>query len=126
MESSRYRTSVTMAENESLDLGTSYSQRWEATVAAIRGRAPCAAVAARVRKALYGGVNKARKQFRGRGAPLADFLAARGSRQQLRQVVRKTGGHHYAHLLESSAHASGATAKDCLRGWGDAILNAVI
>jgi hypothetical protein len=115
-----------MAENESLDLGASYSQRWQATVAAIRGGAPCGAVAARVRKALYGGINKARTQFREHGAPLVDFLAARGSRPQLRQLVRKNEGHHYAQEFESSAHASGPSAEECLRGWVEGLLDRVI
>jgi arsenate reductase-like glutaredoxin family protein len=67
-------------------------------------------VAAKVRKGLYGGIKKARKQFREHGVPLADFLAARSSRPKLRQLVRKTEGH--AQLLESSAHASGPTPKE--------------
>jgi len=41
-------------------------------------------------------------------------------------LVRKTEGHHYAQLLESSAHASGPTPEDCLRGWAGAILDRVI
>jgi hypothetical protein len=43
---------------------------------AIRKGAPCREVASKVRDALYGGVNKARKQFRDHGAPLADFIAS--------------------------------------------------
>ncbi len=115
-----------MTENESLDLGASYSQRWDKSFKAIRRGAPCGEVVAKVRGALYGGVNKARKQFREYGAPLADFLAARGSRPHLRQVTRKTEGHHYAQLLESAAHASGPTREDCLRGWLEAIVDRVI
>jgi hypothetical protein len=115
-----------MAENESLDLGASYSQRWDKPFKAIRKGAPCGEVAAKVRGALYGGVNKARKQFREHGAPLVNFLAARTSRPKLRQLVRKTEGHQYSQLLESSAHASGPAAQDCLRGWGEAILDRVI
>jgi hypothetical protein len=114
-----------MAENESLDLGASYSQRWEATFAAIRGGAPCGAVAARVLKALYGGLNRARKQFREHGTPLSEFLGARGSRPRLRELVRQSEGHLYAQSLESAAHVSGATEKECLRGWVEAILDRV-
>jgi hypothetical protein len=113
-------------ENESLDLGGSYSQRWDKAFQAIRRGAPCGKVAGQVRNALYGGINKARKQFRERGAPLADFLAARGLRPHLRQLVRKTEGHHYAQLLESAAHASVPDAEQCLRGWVEAIVDRVI
>jgi hypothetical protein len=122
---SLHRTSFIMAENESLDLGGSYSQRWDKPFKAIRRGAPCGEVAAMVRDALYGGVNKARKQLREHGAPLADFIAARGSRADLHQLVRKTG-HQYAQLFEASAHASGPAPEDCLRGWCEAILDRVI
>ncbi len=115
-----------MAENESLDLSTAYSQRWDKPFMAVRKSAPCGEVAAKVRKALYDGVNKARRQFQELGAPLTDFLSARGSRPQLRQLVRKTEGHHYAQLLEASAHASNPMAEDCVRGWVEAILDRVI
>ena len=115
-----------MAENEALDLGASYAQRWDKPFKAVGKGAPYGEVTGMIRKALYGGVNKARKQFREHGAPLADFLAARDSRPKLRQLVRKTEGHHYAQLLESSAHANGSTPKQCLRGWFDAILDRMI
>jgi len=115
-----------MAENESLDLGAAYSKRWDKPFNALLNGAPCDNVAAEMRKSLYGGIKKARTQFREHGAPLADFLAARNSRPQLRQLVRKTEGHRYAQLLESSAHASGPTPEDCLHGWCEAILDCVI
>ncbi len=115
-----------MAENESLDLGAAYAQRWDKAFQAVRKGEPCDEVAAKVRRALYGGINKARKQFREQGDSLADFLSARGSRPQLRQLVRKTEGHQYAQLLESSAHTSGPTVEDCVHGWVEAILDCVI
>lgn len=115
-----------MAENESLDLGGSYSQRWDKPFKAIRNGAPCDEVADKLRIALYGGVNKSRKQFREHGVPIAAFIAARSSRPQLRELVRKTEGHEYARLFESSAHTSGPSAEDCLRGWLDTILDKII
>jgi hypothetical protein len=115
-----------MAENESLDLGGAYSQRWDKPLHTIRKGASCSEVAAIVRKALYGGIKKARKQFQEHGAPLADFLAARASRPQLRQLVRQTHGHHYAQLFEESAHVGGPSSEDCIRGWAEAILDRVI
>src|SRR6266498_5474825 len=48
-----------MAENESLDLGSSYAKRWDAAFTAIQNGDPCEKVASKVRKALYGGVRKA-------------------------------------------------------------------
>jgi hypothetical protein len=112
-----------MAENESLDLGASYSQRWQKPFKAIGKGAPCDEVAAKVRDALLGGINKARKQFREHGAPLADFITGRESRPKLRQLVRKTEGHHYAQLFESAAHTSGPAPKDCFRVWAESILD---
>jgi hypothetical protein len=115
-----------MAENESLDLGGPYSQRWDKPFGAIQRGAPCDDVAAKVRKALYGGINKSRKQFREHGVSLTEFLAARSSRPQLRQLVRNVEGHHYAQLLVSSVHASGPGVEACLRGWGEAIIDRVV
>jgi hypothetical protein len=115
-----------MAENESLDLGGAYSQRWDKPLNTIRKGASCSEVADEFRKALYGGINRARKQLKELGAPIADFLAARDSRTQLRQLVRTAAGHHYAQLFEASAHVSGPNSEDCIRGWAEAILDRVI
>jgi hypothetical protein len=115
-----------MAENESLDLGTAYAKRWDAVFAAVNKASPCGEVASKVSKALYSGVKKALEQFREHGVRISEFLADRDSRERLRQLVRKTEGHHYAQLFESAAHASGPSAEDCLRGWCEAILDRVI
>ena len=48
-----------MAENESLDLGSSYSQRWEPASIAVQNGDLCDKVAPKVSKALYGGLSKA-------------------------------------------------------------------
>jgi hypothetical protein len=114
-----------MAENESLDLGSSYAQRWDAAFTAIQKGDPCEKVTSKIGKALYGGLRKAVKQFRDHGVTLADLLDARGSRRPLRQLIRWTEGHQYAQIFESAAHASGPAAEDCLRGWVEAILDKV-
>ena len=114
-----------MAENESLDLGSSYAKRWEVAVTAVLNGDPCETLVPKVSKALYDGVRKALKQFRERGVTLADLLNARDSGPRLRQLVRQTGGHQYARIFESAAHASGPTVEDCLRGWVEAILDKV-
>jgi hypothetical protein len=118
--------SLIMAENESLDLGTGYAKRWDSVFAAVDKRSPCGEVASKISKALYGGVNRALKQFREQGVPISQFLAGRESRERLRQLVRKTEGHQYAQLLESAAHASGPSAEECVRGWVEAILDRVV
>ncbi len=114
-----------MAENESLDLGSSGAKRWEASFTAMQSRDPCEKVAPKISKALYSGIRKALKEFQEHGVKLADLLNARHSRQQLHQVVRQTAGHQYAQLFESAAHASGPADKDCLRGWVEAVLDKV-
>jgi hypothetical protein len=114
-----------MAENESLDLGSSYAKRWDAVLTAVQRGDPCDKVALKVNKALYEGVRRALRQFREQGVRLADLLNARESRPRLRQLVRQTQGHQYAQIFESAAHASGPSAEDCLRGWFQGILDKV-
>jgi hypothetical protein len=114
-----------MAENESLDLGSSGAKRWESPFTSIQNRVPCEKIAPKISKALYGGIRKALKQFQEQGVKLAALLNFRHSRQQLHQLVRQTEGHEYAQLFESAAHASGPSAQDCLRGWVEAILDKV-
>jgi hypothetical protein len=114
-----------MAENESLDIGSSYAKRWDAAFTAVQNGDPPREVALKVSKALYGGLRKALKQFQEKGVTLADLLNARDSRQRLNQLIRQTGGHQYAQLFEAAAHASGPGAEDCLRGWVEAILDKV-
>ena len=114
-----------MAENESLDLGSSYAQRWNASFTSVQNGDPSEKVAPKVGKALYGGVRKALKQFQEHGVTLSDLLDARNSRPQLRQLIRQTGSHQHAQLFESSAHASGPSAEDCLRDWVEAIFDKV-
>jgi hypothetical protein len=112
-----------MAENESLDLGSSYAQRWNAPFTGVLNGDPAETVAPKVSKAIYGGVRKALKQFLEHGVTLADLLDARNSRPRLRQLVQQTAGHQYGQLFEAAAHASGGAAVDCLRGWLEAILD---
>lgn len=114
-----------MAENESLDLGSSYAKRWDAAFTAVQNGDPCEKIASKVSKALYGAVRKALKQFQEHGISLSDLLDARDPWQRLRQLVRQTKGHQYAQLFESAAHASGPAAENCLQGWVDAILDKV-
>jgi hypothetical protein len=114
-----------MAENESLDLGSSYSKRWDAAFISFRNDDPCEKVAPKISKALYGGIRRALKRFEESGVKLTDLLNARDSRQRLRQLVRQTGDHQYAQLFEYAAPASGPAAMDCLRGWVEAILDKV-
>jgi hypothetical protein len=72
-----------MAENESLDLGSSYAKRWDAAFTAVQSGDLGEKVAPKVSKALYGGVRKALKQLQEHGVTLADLVNARDSRQRL-------------------------------------------
>jgi hypothetical protein len=119
------RASIIMAENESLDLGSSYAKRWDVAFTAVQNGDPCEKVAPKVSEALYGGVRRALKQFQENGVTLSDLLNARNSRQSLRQLIRQIEGHQYAQLFEAAAHASGPAAKDCLQGWLEAVLDKV-
>jgi hypothetical protein len=112
-----------MAENESLDLGSSYAKRWDPAFTAFKNGDPCEKVASKISKALYGGLRKALKQFQEHEVSLSDLLDACGSRQRLHQLVRQLGGHQYAQLLESAAHASGPSAEGRIRGFIGAILD---
>src|SRR4051812_21595834 len=99
-----------MAENESLDLGSSYAKRWDAPLTSFQNGDPCEKVAAKFSKALYSGLRKALNPFRKYGVILTDFLDARDSRERLRQSVRRTEGNPYAQLLEAAAHSAGPAA----------------
>lgn len=114
-----------MAENESLDLGGAYAQRWDAPFRSVRKGASCKDVARAVEKALRSGLRKTLSQLQEYGISLSDLLAQRDSRQTLRQLIRKTQGHQYVQLFAAAAASSGTSAGECLRGWIDAILDKV-
>jgi queuosine biosynthesis protein QueC len=60
-----------MAENESLDLGSSGAQRWSLPLTAFQNGEPCEQIAPKYSKSLIGGLRKALKQFQERGVTLA-------------------------------------------------------
>ncbi len=115
-----------MAENESLDLGGAYANRWDAVFASVNKGASTEDVAKKVERALYSGIRKTLKQLQEYGVSLADLLAQRHSGQALRQFVRRTQGHQYVQLFQAAAAASGPTEGECLRSWVDSILDKVM
>lgn len=115
-----------MAENESLDLKSPYAQRWNAVRDATqKGGSPQEVVV--VTKAnLKRAFRKVLVEFQVCGVTTADFLAARGDSKALRNLVRKARGHDYAELLVSVLDSNpGAPNTECLKRWGDAILETV-
>lgn len=112
-----------MAENESLDLGS--SPRMRVVFDAFRNGSSCPEVASKLEKALIGGLRNALKQFREKGVTLADLLKSRDCPQAIRQLLRKVQGHDYARLFAEVAAASGPTEKDCVAGWIDGVLDKV-
>jgi len=114
-----------MAENESLDLGGAYAKRWDVPFDSVRKGESCRDVARKVESAMYSGLRKSLKQLQEYGVTLADLLAQRNSRQALRQLIRKTQGHHYVELFDAAVASSGTSEGECLRGWVDAIFDKV-
>jgi len=114
-----------MAENESLDLGGAYAQRWDVPFESVRKGGECKDVARKVESALYSGLRKTLKQLQEFGVSLSDLLSQRNSRQALRRLIRKTQGHQYVQLFDAAVASSGTSEGECLRGWVDAILDKV-
>ena len=108
-----------MAENESLDLGS--SPRMRVGVRRLPQRVVLHRGLLEARRALISGLRKALKQFQEKGVTLADLLKSRDCPQALRQLLRKAQGHDYARLFAEAAAASGPTEKDCVAGWIDAV-----
>lgn len=115
-----------VAENESLELGGAYAKRWEVPLAFVKKGASSEVVTRKLDHALVAGLRKTLKQLQGYGVTLSDMLAARSSRQALKQLIRKTEGHEYVHLFaDATAMASDPSTAECLRGWIDAILDKI-
>jgi len=112
-----------MAENESLDLGS--SPRMRVVFDAFRDGLSGPEVASKLEKALIVGLRKALKQFRKKGVTLANLLKNRDCPQELRQLLRKVQGHDYARLFAEAAATSGATENDCVADWIDCVLEKV-
>lgn len=110
-----------MAENESLDLGS--SPRMRRVLDAVRNGSTSSEVASKLATALIGGLRSALKQFQRNGVTLADLLKRRDCPQAIRMLVRKVRGHIYARLFAEAATASGPTDRDCLSGWIDSVLD---
>ena len=97
-----------MAENESLDLGSSNARRWDEVSQDIRNGTPWEKVAPKVTKKLHEALRKFFKQLAKKGVSFEQLLAARESPQALNDLVKKTGNHPYAVLLRDVC-ASGGT-----------------
>jgi hypothetical protein len=116
-----------MAENESLDLGSSYAKRWDLPFAAFQRGEACAKVVARkFAKALYSGLRAAFKQLSKQGVTPSDLLDACKGGGQSRQLLRRTGGHPYVQLFVAACEASRPDAHECFREWTYAIIDKVL
>lgn len=83
-------------------------------------------VAPKVGTKLCAALRKALKELRESGVPLSAFLGARGSEGRLRELLRNSGGHEFAHLFVTTARANpGATEGELLGGFISAIWDKV-
>ena len=110
-----------MAENESLDLGS--SPRMRVVFDAFRNGSSCPEVSSKLERALVGGLRKALQQFREKGVTLADLLKSRDCALALNKLLRKVQGHDYAQHFVDAAATCGPTERDCVAGWIDAVLD---
>lgn len=115
-----------MAENESLDLNSPCAQRWNVVRDVIRKGASHPEILAVTRATLRRAVRKVLVELQVYGVTTADFLAARDNPKALRNLLRKAKGHPYAELLIGVLDSSpGIPNTECLKRWGDAILDTV-
>lgn len=113
----------TVAENESLDLGDAYAERWEVPLHFLRKGGPPKLVAGKAERSLDGEIRKALKQWQERGITLSNVLAARNSPTAMRELVRRSQGHPYLQLLAAAARVGGDSGQSTLEGWIHAILD---
>ena len=115
-----------MAENESLDLNSPCAQRWNVVRDVIRKGASQAEILAVTRATLRRAVRKVLVELQVYGLTTADFLAARDNPKMLRNLLRNAKGHPYAELLIGVLDSSpGIPNTECLKRWGDAMLDTV-
>ena len=115
-----------MAENESLDLNSPYAQRWNVVRDAFRKGGSQSETLAVTRSTLRRAVRKVLVEFQLYGVTTDDFLAARDTPKELRNLLRKAKGHPYAELLIGVLDSCPGTPKtECLKRWGDAMLDTV-
>ncbi|MCI0533917.1 MAG: hypothetical protein L0Z50_01685 [Verrucomicrobiales bacterium] len=112
-----------MAENESLDLGNAYAQRWNVPFESVRKGEACKDVARKFEHALYSALRRTLKQLQRYGISLSDLLAHRNSQQALQQLIQKSQGHQYVQLFAAAVASSGPSEGECLRSWVDGILD---
>lgn len=92
-----------------LSTWASGARRWLVVFNAIRKGEPLGRVVEKVSKRLYDGLRNALEQFAEHGVRLSDLLAARGSPQTLRQLVKQAEGHEYGVLLAQTAITENGT-----------------
>ena len=115
-----------MAENESLDLNAPRAQRWNIVRDVIRKGASNSEIITVTRTTLKRALRKVLVDFQTCGVNTSDFLAARDNPKELRALLRKTKGHEYAELLIGVLDANaGMPNTECLKRWGDAVLDTV-
>lgn len=90
---------ITVAENESLDLGSPNARRWDEIFNGIRNGTPWEKIAPKVSKKLHDALRKVFKQLAKKGVPFEQLLAARESPGALNQLVKKTSNHPFGILF---------------------------
>ena len=96
-----------MAENESLDLGSSTARRWDEVSEDFRNGTPWEKIAPKITRKLHEALRKVFKRLEQKGVSFEQLLNARGSPEALNELVRNTGNQPYAVLFRDVCATAG-------------------
>lgn len=104
-----------MAENESLDLGSSNARRWDEVAEDFRNGTPWEKIAPKITRKLHEALRKVFKQLEKKGVSFEQLLNARGSPEALNELVRKTGNQPFAVLFQDVCTIAGDNTTESQR-----------
>lgn len=107
-----------MAENESLDIDTTYGKAWKFLVHTAQSGQPHRSVSVGFKKTLHRALKRAINQLQKCSVTIADFLEARFSPSRRHNLLRQCMGHHYARVLVEVIRANpNAHTEQLLQNW---------